>query len=96
MPLPITEDPFDDDLGYGAAIHVVSTNVRYRLTWGIMMGILQGLWDILVDANRYLVSELQGTFILTETGVDNTRHCSCTTPCVQSKSGRVLMLIMCA
>lgn len=57
-PLPITEDPFDDDLGYGAAIHVVSTNVRFRLTWGILMGILQGLWDFLVDANRYLVSEL--------------------------------------
>ena len=58
VPLPATEDPFDDDLGYGAAICVVSTNVRYRLTWGILMGVLQGLWDFLVDANRYLVSEL--------------------------------------
>ena len=56
--LPVTEDPFDDDLGYGAAIHVVSTNVRFRLTWGILMGILQGLWDFLVVADRYLVSEL--------------------------------------
>ena len=85
MPLPITEDPFNDDLGYGAAIHIVSTDVRYRLTWGILMGILQGLWDFLVVANRYLVSELQLMLILTahETGVDNTRHCSCTTLYVQ-------------
>lgn len=58
MPLPIAEDPFEDDLGYGAVIHVVSTNVRFRLTWGILVGILQGLWDVLVDANRYQVSKL--------------------------------------
>ena len=59
MPLPITEDPFNDDLGYGAAIHVVSTNVRNRLTWSILKDIMQGLWNFLVDANRYLVRELE-------------------------------------
>ena len=53
--LPHTEDPFDDDLGYGAAIHVVSTNPKNRLTWGILNDTIQGLWDILVEANRYQV-----------------------------------------
>ena len=42
------------------------------------MAILQGLWDILIDTNRYLVSDLEGTFVPTapETVVDYTRHYS--------------------
>lgn len=57
MPLPQSEDPFDDDLGYGAAVHVVSTRPRHRLTWRILRGIMQGLWDVLVEQGRYLVCE---------------------------------------
>ena len=60
MPLPSTEDPFDDDLGYGAAIHVVSTNVRHRLTWGILNAVMQGLWDFLIEGRRFLVCEPGG------------------------------------
>ena len=80
VPLSISEDPFDDDLGYGAAIHIVSTNVKSRLTWGILMAVLQGLWDFLVAANSFKESDLQGTFVLNapETVVDDVRHCSCT------------------
>ena len=53
--IPLSEDPFHDDMGYGAAIHVVSTNVQYRLTWGILKGVMKGLWDFLVVMDRYLV-----------------------------------------
>ena len=55
VPLPLTEDPFHDDLGYGAAIHVVSIKPRHRITWGILKGILQGLWYVLVHEGRYVV-----------------------------------------
>lgn len=56
--LPPTEDPFDDDLGYGAAIHVVSTRPKHRITWGILRGIMQGLWGFLVMQEKYLVCTL--------------------------------------
>lgn len=55
MPLPLTEDPFHDDLGYGAAIHVVSIKPRRRITWGILKGIVQGLWNFLVEEGRFVV-----------------------------------------
>ena len=57
MPLPLSEDPFDDDLGYGAAIFIVSVKPRDRLTWGILKGIIQGLWNFLVVDGRYMVCE---------------------------------------
>lgn len=55
MPLPRTEDPFRDDLGYGAAIFIASVKVRDRITWGILKGITQGLWNFLVEEGRYMV-----------------------------------------
>ena len=58
MPLPQSEDPFDDDLGYGAAIFIVSVKPRHRITWGILKGITQGLWNFLVEEGRYMVCEL--------------------------------------
>lgn len=61
MPLPTTEDPFEDDLGYGAAIHVVSTDPRHRLTWLILKGIMQGLYDFLIAQGRFVVSALRRT-----------------------------------
>ena len=64
VPLPRIEDPFHDDLGYGVAIHVVSTNIHHRLTWRILGGSMQGLWDILVEGNRYKVCERPRTCIL--------------------------------
>ena len=64
VPLPQTEDPFDDDLGYGAAIHVVSTNIHHRLTWGILKSIMQGLWDFLIEGRRYLVRKPEETLFL--------------------------------
>ncbi|KAF6239719.1 hypothetical protein HO173_002265 [Letharia columbiana] len=57
VPLPQTEDPFHDDLGYGAAIHVVSTKPRHRITWKILKGIIQGLWNFLVEEGRYMEAE---------------------------------------
>ncbi|CAF9924927.1 hypothetical protein IMSHALPRED_006329 [Imshaugia aleurites] len=57
VPLPLTEDPFHDDLGYGAAIHVVSTKPRNRLTWGILKGVMQGLWEFLVEQGRFMEAD---------------------------------------
>ena len=62
MPLPRTEDPFEDDLGYGTAIYVVSTMPFHRITWGILKGILQGLQDFLVDQGRFMVRKPKGFF----------------------------------
>lgn len=64
VPLPHTEDPFIDDLGYGAAIHVVSTNITHRLTWRILTWIMEGLWGFLVEGERNVVRELEGALTL--------------------------------
>lgn len=58
-PLPHTEDPFNDDLGYGAAIHVVSTSLYHRLTWQILTWIMKGLWGFLIEGERNVVRELE-------------------------------------
>ena len=60
--LPQSEDPFDDDPGYGAAIYVASSKVRHRLTWGILKGTMQGLWDFLIKRERYMVCVPRETF----------------------------------
>lgn len=62
VPLPLTEDPFHDDLGYGAAIHVVSTKPRHRITWGILKGTVQGLWNFLVEESRYVEAEFHVSY----------------------------------
>ena len=56
-PLPRSEDPFHEDLGYGAAIDVVSSRPDYRLTWGILRDAMDGLWGFLVLEGRYVESE---------------------------------------
>lgn len=56
-PLPKSEDPFHEDLGYGAAINVVPSRPDYRLTWGILKGAMDGLWEFLVIEGRYVESE---------------------------------------
>ena len=53
--LPQTEDPFDDNLGYGAAIYVVSTQPHHRITWAILTGIIEGLWNHLIEEDNYFV-----------------------------------------
>ena len=56
-PLPASEEPFHEDLGYGAAIDVVSSRPDYRLTWGIMKDAMNGLWEFLVVEGRSVESE---------------------------------------
>ena len=56
-PLPRSEEPFYEDLGYGAAIDVVSSRPDYRLTWGILKDAMDGLWDFLVIEGRYVECE---------------------------------------
>ncbi|KAL9065956.1 MAG: hypothetical protein Q9161_007871 [Pseudevernia consocians] len=56
-PLPISEDPFHENLGYGAAINVVSSRPDHRLTWGILKDAMNGLWGFLVLQGRYLECE---------------------------------------
>ena len=53
-PLPRSEEPFHEDLGYGAAIDVVSSRPDHRLTWGILKDAMEGLWDFLVTQGRYV------------------------------------------
>ncbi|CAD6579415.1 MAG: hypothetical protein ASARMPRED_009124 [Alectoria sarmentosa] len=62
VPLPLTEDPFNDDLGYGAAIQVVSTKPHHRMTWGILKGVIQGLWNFLVEDGLYLDAEFHVSY----------------------------------
>lgn len=56
-PLPISEDPFHEDLGYGAVIDVVSSRPDHRLTWSILRDAMDGLWGFLVLEGRYVESE---------------------------------------
>lgn len=56
-PLPISEDPFREDLGYGAEIEVVSSRPDHRLTWGILKDAMDGLWEFLVVEGRYVECE---------------------------------------
>ncbi len=58
-PLPISEDPFREDLGYGAAIEVVSSRPDHRLTWGILKDAMDGLWEFLVVQGRYVECEFE-------------------------------------
>ena len=56
-PLPISEEPFHEDLGYGAAIDVVSSRPDHRLTWAILKEAMDGLWQFLVIEGRHVESE---------------------------------------
>ena len=56
-PLPRSEEPFHEDLGYGAVIEVVSSRPDHRLTWGILKDAMNGLWEFLVIDGRYVESE---------------------------------------
>ena len=56
-PLPRSEDPFHEDLGYGAAIDIVSARPDHRLTWGMVKNAMDGLWEFLVVEGRYVESE---------------------------------------
>lgn len=56
-PLPRRQDPFQEDLGYGVAIDVVSARPDHRLTWGILKDVMDGLWEFLVVEGRYVESE---------------------------------------
>ena len=58
-PLPRSQDPFREDLGYGAAIDVLSAKPDRRLTWGILKDAMDGLWDFLVIDGRFQESEFQ-------------------------------------
>lgn len=56
-PLPRKQDLFHEDLGYGAAINVVSARPDRRLTWGILKDAMDGLWEFLVVEGRYVECE---------------------------------------
>ena len=56
-PLPRRQDPFQEDLGYGVAIDVVSARPDHRLTWGILKDVMDGLWEFLIVEGRYVESE---------------------------------------
>ena len=56
-PLPRNEDPFHEDLAYGAAIDVLSSQPNHRLTWGILKDSMEGLWEFLVVDGRFVESE---------------------------------------
>lgn len=62
-PLPQTEQPFHDDLGYGASIYVVAVKPRRPITWVLLKGIIQGLWDVLVVGGRYKVCKPASSLI---------------------------------
>ena len=53
VPLPSSEDPFHEDLGYGAAINVVSVKPDHPLTWGILKNTMDGLWEFLIVEGRF-------------------------------------------
>ena len=55
--LPRDEDPFKDDLGYGAAITVASVKPNSPLTWEILKNVMQGLWNYLIIDGRYVEAE---------------------------------------
>lgn len=57
VPLPRSEEPFHEDLGYGAAIEVASSRPDHRLTWSILEDAMNGLWDFLVIEDRSVESE---------------------------------------
>jgi hypothetical protein len=52
--LPRSEDPFDENLGYGIAIIIVSARPDHRLTWSVLDDILRGMWIFLVVEGRYI------------------------------------------
>ncbi len=52
--LPRSEDPFDENLGYGIAIIIVSARPDHRLTWSMLDDILRGMWIFLVVEGRYI------------------------------------------
>lgn len=56
-PLPRNEDPFHEDLGYGAAINVVSARPDHRLTWSILKNAMEGLWEFLILDGRHVECE---------------------------------------
>ena len=56
-PLPRSEDPFHEDLGFGAAIDVVSARPDHRMTWGILKNAMDGLREFLVEDGRYVECE---------------------------------------
>ena len=47
-PLPLDEDPFIENQGWGTAIEVVSARPDDRLTWEILDETMQGLWQFLI------------------------------------------------
>lgn len=56
-PLPTSHDHFREDLGYGAAIDIVSARPDHRLTWGMLKDTMDGLWEFLVVGGRFQESE---------------------------------------
>ena len=56
-PLPRSEDPFHEDLGYGATINVVSARPDHRMTWGILKNAMDGLWNFLIVDGRHVECE---------------------------------------
>ena len=58
-PLPWDEDPFVEDLGWGAAINVISARPDHRLTWQLLEDITQGLWNYLILDEHFLEAEFE-------------------------------------
>lgn len=57
--LPYDEDPFLEDLGYGAEITAVSARPDLRLTWEILKCAMQGLWNYLIIGSHFMEAEFE-------------------------------------
>ena len=57
--LPRQEDPFLVDHGWGAAVSISSANPRRRLTWLLLMEILDGLWEYLIVGKHFMETEFE-------------------------------------
>ncbi|KAL2052772.1 hypothetical protein ABVK25_007012 [Lepraria finkii] len=56
-----SNDPFEEDLGYGAKIRVVSVRPDNRMTWEILQDTMQGLWNFLVVDRHHVEADFEIT-----------------------------------
>ncbi len=56
-PLPWDEDPFIEDLGWGARITIMSARPAHRITWKVLLETMRGLWDYLIQGGHFMEAE---------------------------------------
>ena len=60
-PLPLDEDPFLENLGWGAAVLVMSAQPDHRLTWQLLADTMEGLWNYLIIDKHFVEAEFEVT-----------------------------------